>query len=559
MGYIARRVIMRYLRLLLFLLFLGLGLSALSSTFPGIKDKSKDSGKNRQEEGLGQYYKKWLDDDVHYIITNEERSVFKSLKNDEERESFIEQFWIRRNPDPNSSYNSFKEEHYRRIAYANEHFASGVPGWRTDRGRIYIMHGKPDDIETHPTGGTYDRPINEGGGTTTTFPFEKWWYRHLDGVGEGVEIEFVDASMSGEYRLAMDPGEKDSLMNVPNAGLTLAEEMGQSTKADRPAFNAYASNDPNARVQDQPFARMERYFNMLKPPEIKFIDLRTSVETHITYESLDYDLKTDCLKLTDKKVLVPITIELNNSQLQFKREQDFNRAKLNIYGRVTTLTNKIAFEWEDEVTKDFNDIYFQSGKDKPSEYQKIVALTPGQPYKLELVLRDENSKKMGTMKKGLNIPKYDDNALQSSTIILADNITPAPKDANQLEQYVIGDMRIVPRVKHEYRTNQYLVPYMQIYNMQVDQTNQKPSLDIEFLLKSDGKLVEEFKNTAINSELFFYQQRVVLVGKIPLKSLRPGKYTLEIKVQDTIANRSLSTSTDFSIMEPNPSISSTNP
>jgi GWxTD domain-containing protein len=572
---IARRVIMRCLRFSLFLIFLGLALSALSSTFPGKQDKSKSSGKPKQEAGLSQYYKKWLDEDALYIISSEERSVFKSLKNDEERESFIEQFWNRRNPDPGSSYNSFKEEHYRRIAYANEHFASGIAGWRSDRGRVYVMYGKPDDMETHPTGGTYNRPYNEGGGQTNTFPFEKWWYRHIDGVGDGIELEFVDSSNSGEYRLAMNKDEKDALMNVPNAGLTLAEEMGYSQKKDRAYFNPGALNDPNSAAnsgkgaQDLPFAQMERYFAMQRPPEIKYKDLKTKVSFNISYNNLTCDLKTDYLKLTPEKALVPITIELDTSGLEFKREQDFNRAKVNIYGKITTLSNNIAYEWDDDITKDFNDIYFQSGKNKPSEYQKIVALKPGQLYKLELVLKDVNSKKMGIMSTALDIPKYNDSALQSSTIILADNITPAPANATQLDQYVIGDMRVVPRVKHEYTANQYLVPYMQIYNMQVDQTNQRPSLDVTFLLKSkgklsngkllDGKLVEEFKNTAVNSEQYFYGQRVVLVGKVPLKNIQPGEYTLEIKVQDNIANRSLSTSTDFSVMASNPAITSANP
>jgi GWxTD domain-containing protein len=564
MESIARRVIMRYLRFSLFLIFLGLGLSALSSTFPGKQAKSKNSGKAKQEAGLSQHYKKWLDEDASLIITDDERSVFKSLKNDEERESFIEQFWNRRNPEPGSSYNSFKEEHYRRIAYANEHFASGIPGWRSDRGRMYIIHGKPDDLETHPTGGPYNRPFNEGGGQTTTYPFEKWVYRHIDGVGDGIELEFVDKSMSGEYRLALSKDEKDALINVPGAGLTFAEEMLKARKQDRPYFNPMTLNDPNSpanmgkSAQDLPFAQLERYIAMQRPPEIKYKDLRTAVETHVSYNPLTYDLKTDFLKLASQKALVPITIEINTSELEFKREQDFNRAKVNIYGRVTTIANKPVFEWDDDITKDFNDMYFQSGKNKPSEYQKLIVLTPGQMYKLELVLKDVNSKRMGIMSTKLDIPKDDENTLQSSTIILADSITPAPMAA-QLDQYVIGDMRIVPRVKREYTANQYLVPYMQIYNMQVDQTNQKPSLDVTFLLKSKGKLVEEFKSTAVNSEQYFYGQRVVLVGKVPLKNIRPGEYTLEIKVQDNIANRSLSTSTDFSVMESNPAISSTKP
>jgi GWxTD domain-containing protein len=541
MGRIARRVHMRCLRFLLFLLLLGFGLSALSSAPPGKQAKSKDSGKS-------QGYKKWLDEDVYYIISDEERSVFKSLINDKKRKSYIEQFWNRRNPDPGSSRNSFKEEHYRRIAYANDHFAAGIPGWKTDRGMVYIKYGKPDDIETHPTGGIYDRPINEGGGTTTTLPFEKWWYRHIDGVGEGIELEFVDSSMNGEYRLAISPDEKDALVNMPNAGLTLAEQMCLYQKFER-IVNDFGRvhNDPNARVQDQPFTRMERHIDFLRPPIIKFKDLKTIVETRRSYNGLTYDLKTDYLKLTDKRVLAPITIEINTSELQFKREQYLNRAKVNLYGKVTTLTHQTAFEWEDEITKSFNDILFQIGRNKPSEYQKIVALAPGQPYRLELVLKDANSNKMGTMKKELNIPKYDDNALQSSTIILANNITPAFINVTQMDQYVIGNMRIVPRVEHEYTANQYLVLYMQIYNMEVDQTKQRPLLDVAFFLKSNGKLVEEIKTTAFNSEQIFYEKRIALVGKIPLKSIPPGKYTLEIKVQDTIANRSLSTSTDFRV------------
>ncbi len=234
---------MRYSRLLMIFALLCLGFNAgysFSSSPSDTPDKPKSEKaktKKNKEGDQASYYKKWLEEDANYIITDEERSVFKKLSNDEERDAFIDQFWERRNPDPHSSGNSFKEEHYRRIAYANEHFASGVPGWRTDRGRIYIMYGKPDEQESHPTGGTYDRPMNEGGGTTSTYPFEKWWYRHIDGVGDDIDIEFVDQSNSGEYKIAMSPEEKDALINVPNAGLTYAEQMGLAQKTDRPYFN----------------------------------------------------------------------------------------------------------------------------------------------------------------------------------------------------------------------------------------------------------------------------------------------------------------------------------
>src|SRR5260370_16192428 len=119
---------------------------------------------------LDNAYKQWLTEDVTYIISPEERNAFLQLDTNEEREQFIEQFWLRRSSNPDLPENDFKEEHYRRIVYANEHFASGIPGWRTDRRRVYITWGKPDEIESHPTAGTSDRTIEEDCGTTSTTP-----------------------------------------------------------------------------------------------------------------------------------------------------------------------------------------------------------------------------------------------------------------------------------------------------------------------------------------------------------------------------------------------------
>lgn len=154
-------------------------------------------------------YRKWLNEDVAYIITDQERAAFKTLQTDNEREKFIEQFWVRRDPTPGTVENEFKEEHYRRIAYANEHFSAGIPGWKTDRGRIYITYGPPDEIEDHNSGGTYQRPAAQGGGAVTTFPFQDWRYKYIEGIGTNVIVEFVDPTRTGEYHMTMDPAEKD--------------------------------------------------------------------------------------------------------------------------------------------------------------------------------------------------------------------------------------------------------------------------------------------------------------------------------------------------------------
>src|SRR5271155_3952 len=185
------------------------------------KDKARKTLKD-----LDSQYKQWLNEDGIYIISPEERNAFLQLDTNEEREQFIEQFWLRRSSNPDLPENDFKEEHYRRIAYANEHYASGIPGWKTDRGKMYIIWGAPDEIESHPTGGTYDRPMNEGGGSTSTYPWETWRYRYMEGIGEDITWEFVDPTSTGEYHLTSDPSEKDALLYVPGAGLTLMESMG---------------------------------------------------------------------------------------------------------------------------------------------------------------------------------------------------------------------------------------------------------------------------------------------------------------------------------------------
>src|SRR5712671_4527026 len=164
----------------------------------------KKDDKGASIERLGGVYKKWLDEDVRWIITDEELSAFKKLATNAERDQFIEAFWQRRDPTPDTEENEFKEEHYRRIAYANERYASGIPGWKTDRGRIYIVYGPADEIESHPSGGSYNRPIEEGGGETSTYPFETWRYRYIDGIGQEIIIEFVDDCQCGAYEMTMD-------------------------------------------------------------------------------------------------------------------------------------------------------------------------------------------------------------------------------------------------------------------------------------------------------------------------------------------------------------------
>src|SRR3954470_12041577 len=236
------------------------------------EQQKKNTKRFKQE--VGETYKKWLDNDVRWIITDEERAAFKALSNDEERDNFIEQFWLRRDPTPDTVENEFKEEHYRRIEYANEHFASGVQGWRTDRGRTYVVFGPPDSIDSHPSGGTYNRPTEEGGGTTSTYPFETWRYRYLEGIGTEIEIEFVDDCMCGKYEMTIDRSKKDALLNVPGVGLTQYESMGMADKSQR--FSGGSGLErlgtgpfTNGSDASKQFDRLETFAKLQRAPAVK--------------------------------------------------------------------------------------------------------------------------------------------------------------------------------------------------------------------------------------------------------------------------------------------------
>jgi GWxTD domain-containing protein len=343
-------------------------------------------------------YSTWLTEEVPYIITKEERDAFLRLATNEEREQYIEEFWRRRNPDPDSPENGYREEHYRRIAYANERFSSGIPGWKTDRGHIYILWGPPDELESHPSGGTYDRPPEQGGGSTTTYPWELWRYRHLEDIGDNIELEFVDPSSSGEYHLTMDPGEKDALAKVPGAGPSIGEMLGRYTKAQR-FTNTNGTTLPvpigglSAGMDE--FDNVERYFKVQRPPE-HFKDLAEMVSVRILRNQIHMDYRFDFLRVTHDSVLVPITLQVANRDLSFRGKAGVQSAVLNLYGRITTLSGRVVQTFEDVVSRDFPDSLFQSSVNLFSIYQKSVPLRSGL-YRLDIVIKDAQSGNVGVI------------------------------------------------------------------------------------------------------------------------------------------------------------------
>jgi GWxTD domain-containing protein len=512
------------------------------------KEQKQKARKTLKE--LDSQYKQWLNEDVIYIISPEERNAFLQLDTNEEREQFIEQFWLRRSSNPDLPENDFKEEHYRRIAYANEHYASGIPGWKTDRGRIYIMWGPADEVDSHPTGGTYDRPMEEGGGSTTTYAWEQWRYRYLEGIGENVELEFVDPSGSGEYHLTMDPSEKDALLHVPGAGLSLLESMGMASKTDR-FTRSDGTNLPTALggtpASMDEFNRLELYAKIQKPPEVKFKDLEAIVTARIVRDQLKFNWRTDFLKVTNDTVLVPITIQVSNGQLSFQSKDGIHSATLNIFGRVSTLTGRVVQTFEDPVAKDFPDSLFQQSLKLQSIYQKAIPLRPGL-YRLDLVIKDVQSGNVGVVNTRLAVPRYADDKLDASTLILADQLEHVPAKQIGSGQFVLGSTKVRPRLENDFTTADRLGIYLQVYNLKPDEATHKSNATFEYTVKKGAQQVLQFKETS--AEMKQTGDQVTIERWLPLASLTPGKYTIEIDAKDGISNQSISKSADFTVRGP---------
>jgi GWxTD domain-containing protein len=518
--------------------------------------KKKQQIKDYSKEIKGSY-KKWLDEDVVWIISDEERAAFKQLSNDEERDNFIEAFWQRRDPTPDTEENEFKEEHYQRIAYANEHFAAGVQGWRTDRGRMYIMYGKPDETDSHPSGGTYERPMEEGGGETSTFPFETWRYRYIEGIGQEVIIEFVDTCMCGEYHMTMDRSEKDALLYTPNAGLTFWEQMGMSSKASRFTGNGMerlGQGPESSMLQSKEFDRLEQFAKLQAAPPVKFKDLEEAVTSKMILNPMPFDVHVDFVKVTSDTALVPITIQMKNRDITFVNKDGVQRGTVNILGRLTTLTGKIVQTFEDTVQVDVPAELLPRTAENASVYYKAVPLRPGH-YKLYVAAKDVNGDRKGVWSRSIIVPEYSDDKLSNSSLIVADVMEPVPTKAIGTGSFVIGTTKVRPRVApadgkpavFKKDKDQKLNFWMQVYNLGVDEKTHKPSATFEYNITNIATNKPVVQKTESTDTMGNVGEQVTLQKSIAAANLQPGVYKIEIKVNDNISKQTIDPSAMFAV------------
>jgi GWxTD domain-containing protein len=521
-----------------------------------IPEKQKQKNAKALKIELSKTYRKWLDEDVRWIITDDERHAFMQLSNDEERDQFIEAFWQRRDPTPDTEENEFKEEHYRRIAYANEHYAAGIPGWKSDRGRIYIVFGPADEIESHPSGGSYERPMEEGGGETSTFPFEQWRYRYIEGIGQEIIVEFVDTCMCGDYHMTLDRSEKDALKYTPNAGLTLYEQMGMASKADRftnGGLEQLGQSPFTNSLQSKEFDRLDTFAKLQSTPAVKFKDLEEVVSHKISVNLMPFDVRADFVKVTGDTVLVPVTIQIKNRDVTFQNKDGVERGTVNIFGRVTTLTGKIVQTFEDTVQVDVPVELLPKTAENSSVYWKALPLRISQNrYRLDIVVKDVNGDRTGSWSRAIEIPDFSEDKLSSSTLIIADQMEPVATKNVGTGNFVIGTTKVRPRVAPSdgkpisFKRNQKLNFWMQVYNLSVDEKTHKPSATIEYNV-TDANHKAVIHTVESTDTMGNVGDQVTLQKTLSAANLPAGLYKIEIKVNDNLSKQTVGPTATFAV------------
>jgi GWxTD domain-containing protein len=504
-------------------------------------------------------YKTWLEQDVRWIITDPEAEAFKHLSNDEERDQFIENFWQRRNPSPDSPDNEYKDEIYSRIAYANEHFAAGKPGWMTDRGHIYIAYGKPDDIDSHAAGGMYERPFDEGGGETATYPFEVWHYRYIEGIGDNIDLEFVDTCQCGDYHYTIDRSEKDALKHVPNAGLTQSEEMGQSSKADR--FRGGGGVEelglgPNMQQnENKEFDKIDLMAKIMAPPPIKFQDLEQFMTSSkiLTGPPFLFDVRTDYVKITNDTVMVPITLQVKCADITFETKDGVSTGKVEVQGWVSNMTHKIVQTFGDTVEVPTPSELLPAVQKGSRVYWKSVPLRPGL-YKVDIVIKDVNNPDhVGRWERSLNVPKFDDDTLGHSSLILADQMERVPSKEIGAGNFVIGNTRVRPRVANgsvgpvSFSRAQNLNFWMQVYNLGIDDKSKQNNATIDYQITDLGTSKQVLNTQESTAKLNPNADQLTLEKSLPLASLQPGQYQVSITVNDGVTKQQTQESAKFTV------------
>ncbi|HXK62427.1 MAG TPA: hypothetical protein PLP42_21270, partial [Acidobacteriota bacterium] len=297
------------------------------------------------------------------------------------------------------------------------------------------------------------------------------------------------------------------------------------------------------------FARYETFAKVQAPPIIRYPDLKQVVEVNIGYSSLSFDVDESYFRLNEDQILVPITLKVSNRQLTFKPNGDYQTARIGLYGIVTSLTKKVVTEFEDTMLTSFRNDQIHIGVQKTSIYQRVITLDGRSRYRIDLVLKDLNSQKIGVVQKALIPPAFPSDKLAGSSLIISDYVQPLGTIPEGDSMFVLGDVKVRPNIHKIFSPRMPLGVYLQVYNAAIDQSTQQPVLRVTYKLLQDGKLLQMAVDEKGEPVQFHSPRRVVLVKHLSLQGLAPGKYQIQLEVEDLAKDQTIQAAEEFTVVD----------
>ena len=551
---------------------------ALVVCLPAAGVQQKPPSKNEKPAEIPAQYKKWVDEEALYIISDNERDVFKSLRTDDEREGFIRTFWRRRDPSPETPLNEFREEHYRRLEWANRHYFEGKAGWRTDRGRAYIMFGPPDFFETNPGGGRGF--LFDPSGPTAEFPSEVWTYRSIPGLKERIgriDLIFVNYYNSGSYQLTTNPALANALRNVsmPARDVGYAEARKEAYPGEKDRDMAFNPLEQLTLLAELTKSRGEVLEETERSERLR--RLRGIVDANESLTALPFVDQESFLKGPENIISVPISIEVAGKDVQFKEAGDRYRGLVSFYFEVKDQSQTV-YQISDRLEMNLREETYKRRLADSYQYKHRLELRPGD-YFLHVVVWDELSNNVGYLDKRMTVPSFPEDGLCLSDVILARTVrvVDAPKETvvveskdipalqafekanlkvpdkleitrRQGDPFTFGNLEIGPNPSSIYKPDEELVFFYQIYNLVFNPGQGRAAVLVEHEIWKGDQLIATIDKPQEASIPADQKASYLNSGaRYTLSRFEAGQYTLVIKVKDIIADKIIEKRVDFTV------------
>ena len=506
---------------------------------------AQDVNANADDEELEAALKKWIRDYVRYIITDKEKGEWKNLADNKAKVAFIEMFWARRDPTPETPENEYRDDYLQRWGYVLENFSAGKPGWRTDRGRIYLMLGPPSSIQRNPMGRD-----------ATERPSEVWTYNSINNskLPASVDVSFVDFMGYGDYEIVTDLDRTArfnsafgiSMNNLDAYGLRRIGDLRDYEDVISPMWEESRIMQP-ATLSSQLFDLQQELALIAETPKLSVRSLQAEIRTEIATGDLSFNADAQAFKAEGGSAFLPVTLSIPLSNVSYQESETRRDYQVELYARVHGDNASDSLEDSLQISLP-NETLAEQG-DADYVYQFWFYVPPGD-YRLSVTLRDKLSGTVGNHQQELSVPEFAGESLSLSDVMIADSITRVP--ANEITQrnaaaaFRFADLRVVPNVgKRIPIGRKSFFVYFHVYNFASDPESGDARLSVRYFVYRNGELMSKTPDFPIRKR---YADTTAVQSEFPLSNFQPGDYRLLAEVTDEVSGSVAKGECAFSII-----------